>query len=170
MATVEEVIEELRKGLKIDVDSLDEELVTQPDRYDRAGRNYARVISRRDKKDNELEVLKATLDKEIREQAAADEEKITEPQIKQSIQRDPDYIKVQGEYFDLKRQASEFESLRDAYKQRAYILGNLVDLYSTGYFGDMAGDVRRKETVKRNIKEQVSETQQRLEKRKTLNE
>lgn len=154
MADSKQLLNELKDGLKIDVNNLDIELVDQPNRFFHAGQQYSLAVSRRDRKDTELDILKAVLDKEIREDADANGDKITEAQIKAAIQRDKEHRQLTKQYLDAKQEAEEWQSLRDSYQQRSYVLKDLVALHISGYFGDVTGARERKDARDRVIERQ----------------
>jgi hypothetical protein len=149
--TPEDIFAQLKAGLKIDTNNLDLELIKQPNQYFYAASQHALAISRRDKLDHEMDVLKSVLDREIRLEAIKTGEKITEVQIKAAIERDKEHRALMYEYLYAKREADQWDSLKSAYQQRSYILKDMVSLHVSGYFGEATGARERGDARKRVI-------------------
>jgi hypothetical protein len=149
--TSEDIFAQLKDGLNIDIDNLDFALIKQPNQYFHVAQQHALAISRRDKLDHEMDVLKASLDREIRLEAIKTGEKITESQIKAAIERDKEHRALMFEYLYAKREADQWLALKDSYQQRSYILKDLVSLHVSGYFGEAVGAKERGDARKRVI-------------------
>ena len=145
----EEAYERLRGDLAINREVLDEELISQPHSYFHVGENHARAVSRRDALKQELELEEARLDEEIRENAAAESEKINNDQVKARIHADQSYQRASSKYLRARLRADEWEALKKAWEQRSYVLKDLVGLHIAGYFGEVTGARERSEARER---------------------
>ena len=137
--------EEFIDDLKIDQDRLDEVTIEQPNLFFHASEAHKLAMAVRDKAENDLHLIYANLDKEIRETLTANEEKFTEPSIKQEILRDQSYQRSYSDYLRAKLTSDKWEALQAAYKQRIDALKILQNLYSSGYFGEVTGSVERRD-------------------------
>lgn len=126
--------EELRKHLKIDRLNLDEELIKQPQLFFEVAEAAAIARSRMDAAKDNVERVESDVDQRIRQDAANEDERLTEKEIKALIQNDDDRVKAYASYLDLKRQTEELDQLRDSFRQRGYMLRELAALYISGYF------------------------------------
>jgi hypothetical protein len=145
----EEALQDLQEGLRIDRDRLDEENISQPNGYFHASEGYAFAVSRRDKKKHDLEVTIAELDKEIRDSCAVNGDKITEAGVEKEIKREQKYHRAVQEHLNAALIANRWEALKEAYKQRSYVFGNLATLHASGYFGEVTGSGERRNARER---------------------
>ncbi len=141
--------DELRDGMRINRNALDEEAITQPNSFFHASEGCVLAESRRDKKKHDLEVIVAELDKDVRDSMTAEGEKITEALVKAQIAREQDFHRAHEEYLDACLEADLWEALRNAYRQRADMLKSLITLYQSGYFGEVTGAPERREARSR---------------------
>jgi hypothetical protein len=147
----EEAYNELRRGLRINKNQLDEEAINQPNNYFHACEGYAFAVSVRDKKEHSLEVLTAELDREVRDVALRDRYKITDKATAQQITREPDYQLARKDWLDSCLMAARWDALRNSYRQRADMLRGLIQLHQTGYFGEVTGASERSDARQRFI-------------------
>lgn len=136
---------DLRDGLRIDRNSLDEECITQPHSFFHACEGFVLSSALRDKRKYDLEVVVADLDKDVREAMAAEGERITEALVKAQIFREQDHHRAQINYLSACREAERWEALKNAYRQRADMLRSLVQLHQSGYFGEITGASERRD-------------------------
>lgn len=144
-----EAYAELRKGIAINRDMLDEELIANAQSFHHAGEGFAFAKSRRDTLEARLARLHAELDNDIRENMVSQNEKFTETQIKQKILQEKDYRKLHDDFLSACREADSWEGLRNSFRQRADMLKALVQLHVTGYFGEMTGASERRDARER---------------------
>lgn len=150
---MEMTLEMLKARLAINEDNLDKELIEQPNLFYYVGKFCAAAIFERDKKDNEIDTFQAKLDRDIRNNAISNSERITETQIKSTILRNEPYLRHLSEMNELKRMVNEWTALRDAYQQRSYVLLKMVDLYVSGYYGQVTGRTERNDAIERRSNE-----------------
>lgn len=141
--------QQISSQIKINRDSLDEEAINQPNLFFHASEAFALAVSVKDAKKQQLELTEAQLDKDIREEAAADEKKVTEPWVKQEIIRSQKYQRAAKEHIEATLTSNRWSALKEAYKQRADMLKVLQNLYCTGHFGEITGISERKEARER---------------------
>lgn len=145
----EDAYDRLQGELRIDRDALDEESVRQPNSFFHASEGHAYALSRRDKSKQSLEVTVAELDRDVRDAMVTEGEKVTEALVKAQIIREQDYHRAHGIYLDACLEADRWEALRNAYRQRADALRGLIQLYQSGYFGEVTGAGERREARSR---------------------
>lgn len=137
--------EALKKGLLIDRNALDEEAIVQPNNFYHASEGHVAAKSRRDKKQHDLEVTIAELDKDVRDAMISEREKVTEAQVKAQITRERDYHAAQKAVLEASFEADKWDALKNAYRQRADMLKGLIQLFQAGYFGEVTGSAERRE-------------------------
>lgn len=138
--------DELREGLAIDKDALDEGLIQQPQQYLDVSEAYALAVSRRDQAKDNLETLEARLNLDYRSDAESSGEKYTEPMLKAKVQQSKMRRQAYTEYLEACKEVDLLDGLRSAYRDRSYMLRSLADLYVTGYFtsSSVKGNTSRK--------------------------
>lgn len=127
-------LQSLKKGLLIDKYDLDEELVSQPSQYWKVSDLVAKAINLRDTQKNLIDETSSEIDASIRVQALESGEKLTETALKIRVDASPKLMKLRRAYLQLKLEADEYAALKEAYAQRAYVLKDLVSLFTSGYF------------------------------------
>lgn len=144
-------VDEYRQYLKIDKDVLDDVISSQADIFFRVSEAYALVCSKRDKAKENLKQDDAKLDMDIREDLFEENIKLTEGKINNLVTCHADHIEAAGVYLDLCEDANVLGSLKDSFSQRSYMIRELVELYTIGYYSE-ADSVRGK----RDMREQAS--------------
>ena len=139
----EETYNELLRDLAIDKHRLDDETIRQPGLFFHASEGCAFAMARRDKKERDLKITMAELDRGIRDNAQSDGVKITEAYVNQQILREDDYSAAHSAFLDARLEADKWEALKNSFRQRADMLRALVQLYSTNYFGEVTGSSDR---------------------------
>ncbi len=96
----------------------------------------------------------AGLDGRIREQFKA----TTEAQVKNKIQVDEQHATRFSLFLEAKFTADQLAALKDAFTQRGYMLRDLCQLYTTGYFESNAvrGDANTDTVAYRQRRERVA--------------
>lgn len=126
-------LSELRAELAIDKTVLDDEVIRQPVLFYAISEAMTEAIAVRDAAKEELATIDAELDHTVRAKFAS-LEKYTEAMVKNGIQTSVKHQKAFTAYLDAKVAADKLEALKDAFKQRSYMLRDLVSLYSANYF------------------------------------
>jgi hypothetical protein len=152
MAKWRDRYEELAKNIKIDKNSLDDELVHQPELYHEAGRLYSSAVSSRDEAKNERDSLRGKIDLRIRDQLERNtEKKPPETQIANMVVADPDYLDAQERYQEWDRLAGQGAALREDFHARGFGLRELANLWIAGYYQN--NSVTRRDAVDRRSEE-----------------
>lgn len=119
--------EELRRGLAIDEDNLDECLMQQAELFDHVGQALVAATALHDQSELDLELLTAELDEQFRSKPSYSKEKVTETSIKQEIRRSPKFQKLQEQLLNQKEERDKLAALSRSYDQRSKMLVKLVD-------------------------------------------
>jgi hypothetical protein len=122
-------LDKLRESLQIDQDDLDRALVEQPDLYYHAGEGHIQAISVRDGIKLELDETRAELDKQVREAATRDGEKVTEGAITARISTLPKMKELERKFLQSKLDADRWKVLETAFGARSKALDGLVTLF-----------------------------------------
>jgi hypothetical protein len=120
---------ELEGSLQIDRDDLDSCLVEQPGYFYHVAEEVAQANARRDTLKLELEEQIAVLDKEVRQNALRDDEKMTEAGIQNRLRTMPKIKDLQRQFLNAKTEADSWAALKEAYQQRSFMLRELVALH-----------------------------------------
>jgi hypothetical protein len=122
-------LDRYRKYLAIDKDDLDQCLVRQPELYYHVADAYSQAVAERDATKFDIEVAEAEEAQAIRNQAAKNEEKVTESSVKEQLVLSPRLQKLRRTQAAQKEAAEAWMALMDAYKQRSYMLREMVPMY-----------------------------------------
>jgi hypothetical protein len=114
--------EQLSGELRINRDEIDEELIAQAQHFWHVAEAHEQAVSAMDRRKFDLDTLEVELDKDIREQMAADEEKITEKLVEAAIKREQVYQRAVKAYLEAKRDAGRWSSLRESFRHRRDML------------------------------------------------
>lgn len=126
--------ETLRDRLRIDKSQLDREVSEQPVLFYSAAEAYEDAVAERDTLKEALESVDAELDGVVRAKLDGKHDKITEAMVKSGIQLSPKHEKAFASFLEAKTRASKLEAMKDAFKQRGYMLRDLASLYVSSYF------------------------------------
>ena len=127
-------ISEFEAALQIDRHNLDTEIERQPNLYYEVASEAARAISRRDQIDKNLKYVEAELDGKIRRKFDKNNKSFTEAMVKATILKHDDHKEATKKLIIARRNAEIVGALRDAFRQRSYMLRDLVELHISGYY------------------------------------
>lgn len=117
---------QIKRDLEINMVDINHSLMRQPGLF----AHYATLAARFDrdvnKYDQFTEVIAAKLDREIRDQAAADGVKYTETQIKSRVAMDPRMIAAQQRLNEAREAASIAKSTAEAFRHRRDMLEQIA--------------------------------------------
>ena len=119
----------------IDKFSLDAELVRQPSLYTKWAQAEVDAQDDRDRAKDQLDIIKAQLDQEIRSNAKPGE-RTTEAAIANAIVLDPRYRRQMDVYLGKIKEAKTLQVARESLEHKRRSLGKLVDLYISGYWAE----------------------------------
>lgn len=131
-------ISELEDDLIIDEDDLEEVCRNQPILYYQVSRQLALCISQRDAAKQTHQEVEAVEDGRIRRNAAKNDEKTTEPQIKLEVKSAKAVVEAMKKFLDLSEKVGQLQALKEAYQQRSYALSHLVDMRVQTFYGESA--------------------------------
>lgn len=126
--------ETLKERLRIDKSQLDREVSEQPVLFFDAAEAYEEAVAERDTLKEQLASIDAELDGVVRAKLEKRHDKFTEAMVKNGIQLDPKHEKAFQAYLDAKTRAGKLESMKEAFKQRNFMVRELASLYVASYF------------------------------------
>jgi hypothetical protein len=124
----------MESQLVIDEHDLDHEAMAQPQRFNDAAKESARAESRAEAAKDNLKTVEAELELELRERAETEGKKSTEATIKAQVQIHPRRKEAYSEYLRAKLDASKFDGLKEAFKDRSFMIRELSGMWLAGYF------------------------------------
>ncbi len=152
---------ELEDNLRIDVDDLDNCLVSQPGLFYHVAEAVAEANSQRDLFKLELEEATAELDQQYRSQALQDPKiKVREGSIESQITIAPRIQKLQREYLAACTKAEHCAALKEAYQQRSFMLRELVAVQLAQFHN--LGVERGATSARHHIGDRVREEQEQM--------
>ncbi|MDP3937714.1 MAG: hypothetical protein Q8R92_06220 [Deltaproteobacteria bacterium] len=125
---------ELEDALRIDEHALERALRDQPVMFYRVANAYALEISRRDAAKQALQDVEAEADLSVRGRAQRDDQKITEGQIRATVQTDGRVAQAQASLARRSEAVGKLAALKEAFQQRSYALKDLAGLYVANYY------------------------------------
>jgi hypothetical protein len=146
-------IAEFRKYLKIDKNQLDDELMNQPQLFEKVGDAWVDAIAKRDAMKESLANIDAALDSAVRQQFDDDGEKYTEAMVKNAVQLDIKHKTAAIAFLKMKSDADALWILKESFQQRMTVLEYMCRLYLGSYFqqdsvravpADVQYDIRRR--------------------------
>lgn len=145
----------------IDKYNLDSECLRQAELYNKYGNSLAMANYARDKSKDELNLLEAEIDAEIR--AAPDEyglpDRPTETAIKNTVYMDRRVVKKRKEYLEKSKEAAIMEGSKWAMEHKKVALELLVKLQIANYYAEPHISDRDKESVnKKEAEHSMMET------------
>lgn len=142
-----EELESLEAALRIDKNSLDRVLISQPELFYKAGSGFIRAGVHKDDAKTALQTLNAELDIKFRNQAAQAGEKLTDTACGNRILATEAMQEAKGDLAAAQREADQWELLKEAFKQRSYVIKDLVALYTANYYATESAGKARSEAV-----------------------
>lgn len=127
-------IDEFREYLTIDKLALDDALKEQPSLLFQVSEEYETALAQRDSLKDAVATVEANLDVDIREDFEQSKAKLTEPQVKHLIASDPERNRAYKAYAAARERAGKLGALKDAFKERGYMLREMCSLYVSNYF------------------------------------
>ena len=128
------IIDEFRGYLKIDKLALDDALQHQPSLLFKVSEAYELALADRDTLKDQLVTCEANLDVAFRKQLDANKIKYTEGSIKSLITIDKVRLNNVTLYNQARRKAAQLMALKEAFKERGYMLREMCSLYVSNYF------------------------------------
>lgn len=158
-------LKQLESKLQINEHALDTALREHPDLFYKVASELALAISNRDEAKQDLSVIEAEVDAQVRKEAARMNEKTTETEIKSLVKLDKKTIAANDKFHEESYNAAKWAALKEAYESRSYALSKLVDLYIANYYssntdkttgGPSLRDMRANQVKEQNRNKRVS--------------
>ena len=127
-------IDEFRGYLRIDKNSLDDELQQQSTLFFEVSESLTEAMAERDFLKERLATTDAELFAGIRARSANDGEKYTESMIKAKVQTATRHKEAMAKFLEAKKQTDLLFGLKEAFSDRREMLGKLCTLYTSNYF------------------------------------
>jgi len=121
------------------IEGINHALMVQPQLIGNIGVGCALAYEERDMAKHKLDLVEAALDRDLREQLTADNEKFTEKRLDSLIKLEPEYEKAYRRYSDAKYRADCWDALKESYKTRGYSLRDMIQLKSYDYMDEQIG-------------------------------
>lgn len=151
---------ELREALAIEKHRLDDEIEQQAGIYYMVAEEAVFAKSRLDAADEDVKLVQAELDPLMREAMEADGTKITEAVVRAAVIQHKRSKAAVERARECREVYERLVALKDAFRQRASMLRDLVELHVTGYFtvtsvkgSKNRNDESRAETVRKRLNE-----------------
>lgn len=145
-----------RKTLLIDKNSLDDELIEHSSLLQRIGEECVRAQSTRDRTKDELERVEAEVYQKKKDAYSRKTEKGKTPTdyaIKAEVRSDRKVVKAYEDYRDAKMEASQWEIIQDAFRQRGFMVNKLAELYIAQYYSkDSSNEYQRPSLGRKGLK------------------
>lgn len=130
----EAIFKELSAEVALDKDRLDEQLADHGELVRQVGDLLAIKSAERDEAKRVLGEIEATADKDIREDADREREKVSETEVKQRVMLDDRVIEAKAELGHLNLIVARLGKLEQAYLERRRGFERLVELYTGQYW------------------------------------
>ena len=123
------------KDLRIDEDSLDLELLNQASLFMKYAKHHAETRRTVDEEKQRLDIVRADIDKQIREHPEKFKiEKVTEGAIQSAILTEDSYNIAYKKYLDAKYESDMASNAVQAFNQRKEALEGMIKLLAQSYF------------------------------------
>lgn len=126
--------------LRIDPHALDETVSNQPDWMHKASDRYALAVSRRDEAKDHFKTVEAELRLDLKE--GAGDSRVTEKELDARVQVSPKRAVAFKRFIDAERAVNEWDGMVESFKQRHYMIREMVTLHMASYFGEDASKVK----------------------------
>lgn len=157
--------------IKINEDALDIEWLEQPSKMLMVTQHQAKCRLEMDLAAQDLDLVKADLDKDIRTNPQNyDLAKITETVVQNTILSQEEYLEANQMYLNAKYEHEVAKGAVIAFEQRKNALENLVRLFGQNYFAgpsvprNLKEEIEKKEKLKQQVNSNISK---KLNKRRT---
>lgn len=118
--------------LKINPHALDDILIEQSQMFYEVGESLEEAIEQRDLAKKRAEEVEAEVIDEII--ADSGTKKPSNDALKRMAVQDPRYKSAYGNYLEHKREAGQWQAMKEALQQRSYSINRLVELYIAQYW------------------------------------
>lgn len=140
-ASPDDLYDQLKAGLRIDRDALDDALMEQAVCYERVGDEYAGALLRRDTQSALVKQVRAEVDLEIRSIPLPPDPKAkppTETQVLSMVTKHQRVVEAEETARLYEFELERWSNLKRSFEQRSYAIGHLAGLFAAGYFAATA--------------------------------
>lgn len=125
---------DFKQYLTIDKTNLDNELVQQSQLFFEVSEAFTEAVDQRDSLKEELAVVDAELDFEIRRDHEISGDRYSEASVKSGIKTHKKHMAAYDAYADAKKLADRLSALKESFIQRSHALKHLCELFVANYF------------------------------------
>lgn len=143
-------VDAYRDALQIDQYRLDDMLMQQPFIQQTISELHAEVASMRDAAKERLSRVDAQAAKVLRNRLMIEEGKVSEARIDREVPLTKEHKEAHHVYNELCALAAQWEALKDTSRNRAFVIRDLVSLYTANFFTDTSF---RSQTNPNSVKE-----------------
>jgi hypothetical protein len=148
-------IEDLREGLVIDPNNLDEMLMGHPMLFWAVSEQYVLAASIRDEAKEAIDVIDAEMNADIRKEIEDDGEKVTEKLVASYVLVNPLHQTAVQKHRDAKTEADLWHALKESFSSRNYMLREMASLLVSNYYSvDSVRDGADYQHTKQEMSEQ----------------
>lgn len=158
-----------KEDIKIDRFSLDTEWEQHPSKFMEWAEKSVEAQFERDKAKEQLDLIKAQIDLEIRERVT--EKKLTEAAISNMVLINPKYQEASSKFREAVNDAKILDVAKDAFEHKKKALEKITDLWISGYWSDPKVTKEAKDRISsdRSYEQRMAlNTNERLQRRKSV--
>jgi hypothetical protein len=146
--SVEQILNDLQPGLRIDEHELDKECQRHPELFQAVADELTFALSRRDEAKAILAEVEASVELDMRKKGRT--EKLTNPEVAAMVCIDQRVRDAKRQHLRLAHEAARLSALKESFEQRSYQLKQMTQLYLASYFGDVSetGSTSQLKTVR----------------------
>lgn len=157
---------EFRSKLAYDTDGITVTVTEHPEQFERVGRGAAFATARHDSLKYDVELEEARVAKIVREDAAAEDKKLTDKAVETEVAATASVQRLKRELLEAKSELGQWAALKEAWAQRSYMLKESVSIYLARMTGsssvtaprdaladsnrERAGELRKEQGFRRN--------------------
>lgn len=130
-------IQEAKDGLRIDKDDLDSAIVKQSVLFYNVSQELVSAKELRDQAKDEMERVESGVSSDFRTELSDKKEKVTEARLRELVLNDSEFQDARTVYLMMRNKVDSWESLKEAYSQRSFMIRELAHLWSANYYGDI---------------------------------
>lgn len=136
MRNREFTLQDAKVGLIIDKDDLDSAIIQQSVLFYDVSQELVSAKENRDRSKDGMERVEAELSGEFRMSLLDNKEKVTEARLKELVASDAEFRKARTLYLSARNVVDSWESMKEAYSQRSFMIRELAHLWAANYYGD----------------------------------
>lgn len=135
-------LQQAKNGLQIDSDDLDSAIINQSVLFYNVSQELVAAKENRDKLKDALDRIEAELSSDFRIELLENKEKVTEARLKELVINDTEFQHARSNYLKARNLVDSWESMKEAYSQRSFMIRELAHLWAANYYGDPSISVK----------------------------